>query len=282
MDQERADQKHRRWLTTALETAAAQQGLEISGPVVFGWKDRSIGAPAGRGPAREQRWIRIVTEHVSWAHGDWWTGNQDASSITGIRKPQVLATREWQDGNRRLRMEVMTYIPGKTCSDTPELSQDLELPDDWWSELARSLNQVRQTPTQRVAVPQELIERRLGVFYGNQVNSRVTRWETAHADLNWANLTGPQLGLLDWELWGLAPAGYDPATLYCYSLLSPTTAAKVRDTFSEGLDSPDGTLAQLYVIARLLLRAEKGDHPNLVVPLHRHKQELLGKFAGST
>ncbi|MGH3550400.1 MAG: phosphotransferase [Pseudonocardiaceae bacterium] len=39
-------------------------------------------------------------------------------------------------------------------------------------------------------------------------------WTTAHADLHWGNLRGPQLCILDWESWRPAPAGYDMATLY--------------------------------------------------------------------
>src|SRR5262249_18638582 len=43
-------------------------------------------------------------------------------------------------------------------------------------------------------------------------------WATAHGDLHFANLCAPNLHLLDWEGWGLAPAGYNAATLHSHSL----------------------------------------------------------------
>jgi hypothetical protein len=57
------------------------------------------------------------------------------------------------------------------------------------------------------------------------LDTRVPAWGTAHGDLHWANLTGPQLTLLDRERWGRAPLGYDAAHLYISSLTEPSTAA---------------------------------------------------------
>lgn len=172
----------------------------------------------------------------------------------------------------------MTLVPGEVCSPTAELTTEVDLSGGWWSELRRSVDQVAQVSTKRVTVDQDRVERRLRVFFGDQVDPPVTRWATAHGDLHWANLLRPEFGLLDWELWGLAPAGYDAATLYCYSLFVPATAARVHETFADVLDSPDGIRVQLYVITRLLLRAERGDHPILVMPLHRHARTLLSRI----
>jgi len=51
-------------------------------------------------------------------------------------------------------------------------------------------------------------------------------WTAAHADLHWANVLAPDCALVDWEGWGLAPAGYDAATLYVHSLLAPDTGER--------------------------------------------------------
>lgn len=70
----------------------------------------------------------------------------------------------------------------------------------------------------------------------------------------------------------MAPAGYDAATLYCLSLLTPRTAKKAHDTFSKILDSPDGIRSQLHVIGRYLKRVEYGD---LADVLHQHARWLM-------
>ncbi|WP_406472659.1 hypothetical protein [Streptomyces platensis] len=61
--------------------------------------------------------------------------------------------------------------------------------------------------------------------------------------------------------------GYDPALLYAYSLLAPQTTARIRTEFPI-LDSPAGHTALLVVAADLLQSASRGDHPELIEPLH--------------
>ncbi|MEX2975234.1 hypothetical protein [Streptomyces sp. C184] len=91
-------------------------------------------------------------------------------------------------------------------------------------------------------------------------------WATAHGDCHFANLTTSGPTLLDFEGFGLAPAGYDPALLYAYSLLAPQTTARIRTEFPI-LDSPAGHTALLVVAADLLKSASRGDHPELTEPL---------------
>ncbi|MGH3621263.1 MAG: hypothetical protein ACRDQ5_05655, partial [Sciscionella sp.] len=99
-------------------------------------------------------------------------------------------------------------------------------------------------------------------------------WRTAHADLHWGNLRGPQLCLLDWESWRPAPAGYDAATLYCTSLLHPPTARRIRarPVFA----TRSGQIALLFAIVRYLwVVGEGSDIDQLDRPLRAHAAEIL-------
>jgi hypothetical protein len=84
--------------------------------------------------------------------------------------------------------------------------------------------------------------------FGVEIKPAELEWTCAHGDLHWANLTAPHLCLLDWETWGMAPAGYDPAMLYCASILRPDVINDVRATFADLLDNPSGRVAQLAAI----------------------------------
>src|SRR5690606_35248180 len=174
---------------------------------------------------------------------------------------------------RRQRAELMTHLSGRPCSDTDALGAEIDLPAEWWAELRRSLDVLRTTPTARIRKDEPAIRKAVQDALGLSIEVR--EWETVHGDLHWANLLHPELGLLDWELWGRGPVGTDAASLYCYSLLAPRTAATVWDTFADVLDTPTGTTALLYVAARLLRRVDMGDHPELSTPL-RH---LVGELA---
>lgn len=267
-----ADVQFREWMRENLDRAAEHFGLAVVGDPRFGWLDRSISALAHRGD--EGYWLRVVSEDVQWVDGDFWTGNFDANVFAGLAKPRVVDVCEWEEG-RRQRAEVMTLMPGSTCSRTDVLREALELPDEWWTELRRTIDVVAATPTSRVNADQALVTGRIRQSFGGAVEPVVSQWETVHGDLHWANLMEPDFGLLDWELWGRGPAGTDAATLLCYSLLVPQAAERVRVVFHDSLDNAAGRLAQLYVVARLLHRIDRGDHPDLAAPLRAHAAALL-------
>ncbi len=189
--------------------------------------------------------------------------------------PAWFGQREWDRNGCRVRAELMTLIVEPLCSPTLELRARPELPTGWWESLRRSLDALATWPTQRIAASQELVTRQLLAFFGDQRDTRVTVWSTAHGDLHWANLTAPTCFLLDWEGWGMAPAGYDAAMLYCTSLLQPDVAGEVHEVFADVLEAPEGLLAQLCAVAHLLLRVNYGHHTDLAGPLHRHATRLL-------
>ncbi|WP_405677511.1 aminoglycoside phosphotransferase [Streptomyces sp. NBC_01511] len=216
---------------------------------------------------------------TQWAQGHGWTGDVDANDVHGVPKPRVLDVHEWAEGEwRRQRAEVMTLVPGTPCSPTDTAQPGLDPSEDWWQGLNEALRVLAATPTERVSIDQIKVDRRVQAAFGTDAETGIQRWETVHGDLHWANLLTP-LAILDWELWGCGPAGTDAATLYCYSLTAPELAAKVRHRFPV-LDTPDGRRAQLYVAARLLHRAELGDHPELVARVRNLASKLLHMPAG--
>ncbi len=270
-----ADDQHRAVMRAALHGAASQFSLTLAGRPVFGWQDRSIGARA-RTNGGEVVWLRVGSELVTWAYGESWDGNKDAAGIRGVRKPEVRQVFDWAQGDRWFRAEVMTYVAEPPVSATPELHEDPRLPRSWWANLRSSLDALSGHVTPRLHLSQQAVTRRLRQYFADRIDPVVDFWVTAHNDLHWNNLTRPGCYLLDWEGWGMAPAGYDAATLYCHSLLVPDAAVRVYAEFAAELDTPDGARSQLLAVARMLDRSAHGDYPELVVPLH----ELAGKLTG--
>lgn len=269
LEMESSDERFQEWMRGNLAHAAGHFGLTVCGEPVSGWRLRTIGAPAA-GPDG-QRWLRVVSDYPEWASGDGWTGNSDANSVPVQAKPRVLDVLEWTEG-RVQRAEVMTLLPGTAVSPTDALRDAVDLPPAWWADLRRSIDQLRVTPTPRVNADQDLVTKRAVDAFGADL--RIDRWETVHGDLHWNNLLAPQLGILDWELWGRGPAGTDAATLLCHSLLVPAVADQVRATFADVLDTRTGWTAQRVVMARMLARIAGGDYPDLEEPLRRHSAAL--------
>ncbi|MFJ5985281.1 aminoglycoside phosphotransferase [Lentzea sp. NPDC092896] len=266
LDLSEADAQFREWMHENLSHAAKRFGLTVVGQARLGWFDRSISARVQAGD--RQLWLRVASQDKQWTGGEFWTGNVDANVFAALSKPQVLDVYEWEEW-RQQRAELMTLAPGSPCSPTDALNHAVDLPDEWWTQLRRTIQAVAATPTDRVNADQALVTGRIQQYFGNSVNPVVRQWETVHGDLHWANLMGPDFSLLDWESWGRGPVGTDAATLLCYSLLVPETADRVRTTFADVLDTDAGQLALLYVAARLLHRIDRGDHPDLAAPLRK-------------
>lgn len=265
----------RRILRDALSKTAAELDVRIDADPVYGWRDRSIGTAVMRGT--ERLWVRIVWARPEWARGMWWTGNQDAGVIRITEKPNLVEAREWREGPLMLRAEVMTLVPGSPCAPTAELRRDPDLEAGWWEALEHSLAAISATPTDRLALDPVSVRRRIAVFFDHEVDIDPARWHASHGDLHWNNLHARPLAIVDWEAWGLAPRGYDAAFLLCHALHVPTVAAELTRRFRDELESADGVASQLYVLTKLLTRADGGAHPDLVPLIHLHADRLIGR-----
>ncbi|WP_438387841.1 phosphotransferase [Actinopolyspora saharensis] len=262
-----ADRQFAAWMRENLHRVAECFGVTVSGVPVLGWRLLSISAPVSG-----DRWLRVTTEALEWAHGRWWTGSVDANAITEVRKPVVLDRTEWEvAGVRRQRAELMTRVAGRPCSAGGALRGELDVSATWWTELRDVLDTLGAVRTDRVHRTQEHLDTRTMAVLGRTIPVRY--WETVHGDLHWGNVFDP-LALVDWDHWGTGPVGTDAATLYCYSLLAPRTAETVWHTFADTLDTPTGTTALLHTAARLLHRISTGDHPELAPPLHELVERL--------
>lgn len=277
------DHQFRVWMGGNLARAAGQFGVVADGVPVWGWCLRSISS-AATGPAG-QCWLRVGTERASDFTDpdtiDFWTGIPTSTLVTGVPKPNILRSTEWAapDLHRQVRADLMTWMPGRPCSPTQALRTDPGLPDSWWCALRRAVDTISATPTSRYTTRSGHGSVRIRRVFGDAVADAVatTRRSTAHGDLHWNNLLGPDLRVMDWELWGSAPVGYDAATLYTFALLVPDVAARVRDEFGDVLDSPDCLAARLSAASRVLWRAEDGENADLADAVRVEVAPLLSR-----
>lgn len=264
----------RRALHGAYSRALAELGLDAIGRLRFGWRDRSVGSLVEH--AGSHKWLRVVWARREHTQGDWWTGNHDASAISGLSKPRVLDARAWEEGPLVYRAELMSLLPGRACATTSVLERPTALDAAWWDELERTLGVLSTTATDRRVLDAEIMRRRIALFFGIEMDIDPDTWVPSHGDLQWNNLHRDPFGIADWEAWGLAPRGYDVAFLLGHSLAVPEIAEKVASRFRDDLESEGGVVSQLYVMTKLLTRADAGEHVELVPLVHRHVERLLG------
>jgi len=88
--------------------------------------------------------------------------------LIGVSRQRVLASAEWDDpdGERRVRADLVTLMPGRPCSPTDALRVPLDLPDTWWTELRRSVDTIGGTPTTRYASSRARASKRVETVFG--------------------------------------------------------------------------------------------------------------------
>ncbi|MEU0489939.1 phosphotransferase [Nocardiopsis sp. NPDC006139] len=176
---------------------------------------------------------------------------------------------------------LFTRIYAVPVSRTPDLQEPVSMDSAWWTGLRTVLSDLQQVtaPPGRLSHTPGYIDRiptHLPEVAKAGVNLTVRTWVTAHADLHWANITRQPLTLLDWEGWGATPVGYDAAVLHAYALAVPETAARVRETFADVLDTEEGRLAQLIICAEIVQAAPRDDlHARLAPHARAHARHLL-------
>ncbi|MFE6620378.1 hypothetical protein [Streptomyces sp. NPDC057740] len=202
-------------------------------------------------------WLRVVADRPDKAHGKLWDGPKTAQQLLPlvIPRPVLHDVHDWQAADWAYRAELYQHTDATVISSSPVLEQDPALPEAWWTELRTALDSLAEASTQRVAVREEYIRRAVPEYTGCDVGQ--IEWSTAHGDFHWSNLGGPDLTILDWEGWGQAPVGFDAAQLHLYSLHTPATVARIRQTLGHILDTPAARVAELTICAQVLQAADR-------------------------
>jgi hypothetical protein len=243
-------------------------------------KRRSVGARTDRGT-----WIRLEARPFAKLTGQG-SGVEAAACLpAAVAKPAWYEGLSWPDWERCLlwRADETELITASPIKPGGVLDTDPGLAHVWWATLGRSLRTLAAQTTTRMATPhtvpicQERVTAAIERVFPSSVETIVTEWAVAHADLAWANLTAPECWLLDWEDWGLAPRGWDAATLWGNSLAVPALAERVQQEYQADLDSKSGLLSQLFFCAEIIAAGDGYAGP-LAEPSRREATRLISSL----
>lgn len=234
-------------------------------------KRRSIGFRSDRGT-----WVRVECRGLERFDGQGW-GLEAAQVIDGVPIPGWLAGVSWLDSERRVmwradETQLVSETPVGRAANAPDL------PDSWWQSFNAAMDSLAGHATSRTATPDcepitpQRVESVIRKVFPDAPSLSIDEWSTAHADLNWANMTGPMLWILDWEDHGRAPRGLDAANLWLGSLTVPAVAEKIYSGRRGDMDSRTGQIMQLFKCAELLAWADENE--SLFAPARRETERL--------
>ncbi|MFB6534812.1 hypothetical protein ACFCY8_37025 [Streptomyces noursei] len=263
-----------RMLSARHHACVRLDAVDAAGGEVWGYGGRTLSgavtAPEGLA------WLRLVSEPEDKAGGKLWEGPKEAerSVPPTVPRPRLLGLHDWSADGWAYRAELYQHVDTPPVSRNPVLHHGVDLPDTWWHDLHQALDHLTPVDTGRQAVREQYIRRRVPEYTG--IAPGEITWTTAHGDLHWANLTGPQLRLMDWEGWGTAPTGYDAATLYLHSLPVPGLAERVREEFCNLLGDPAGRVGELTACTEILQAANRVPFYADLADKVRHHLDHLG------
>ncbi|MEU6086992.1 hypothetical protein ABZ865_09280 [Streptomyces sp. NPDC047085] len=217
-------------------------------------KRRSVGARTDRGT-----WARVERRSFDRIGAQGWNGTEAAAVLHGVSMPKWYAGLAWRERDEPVmwRADEMALVTAPPVGQAALVIEDPKLSDGWWAALNASLDALAAQRTHRIATPdtetatQELVTGTIRAVFP-EVDATVDEWTPAHADLTWANVTGPEFCILDWEDWGMAPRGLDAATLWGNSLAVPALAQRVWAEHRPDLESRSGRLMALFFCAKVV------------------------------
>ncbi len=266
------DQQRRAWMEGHLDWAVREFGVEPLGTPIHTSRLHSVGCRVL--DAGEDAWLRVVYDDPEWGDGDFLGHNVAANEIHGVRKPAVKRWADWEDSGRRMRGELSTFVADVAISTGMTPTVEPALSERWLADLDAALQALAVHPLPKSGMDASYVNDGIRAFFGIEIDVAAVPWTTAHCDLHWGNLTAPRLAILDWEMWGKAPAGYDAATLLCSTLAYPHATESIRRTLKLFLDTPSGRVATLAAAVRFLRFADGGELTDLALPVRR-----LGELA---
>jgi len=193
----------------------------------------------------------------------------ESERLTGLAKPAVIRSAEWQEDGVHWRSILMTIASSPAAARQPWCPPLIaDIPDEWFDQLRDALQAVRQVVTPRHIYTPDEVHDLIKTYLPAGLPTEADVWCTQHCDLHWSNLTVPNLTLLDWEVWGVAPLGYGAGRLLVFSLLAPDVARELENVFADEFSTASGQVGVLAAIAVVRKQIEGGTAPkDLEVPI---------------
>lgn len=260
-------------IDAAFHSACRSMGVVLAGEPVRSYFTHSRGAMV-RTPDGALRWLKVSGLHngADPLPG----GERSAAAFRGIPKPAVLEIREWTEPDSRWCAILMT-LAAASARPQPMFSRRRHaISDGWIGKLKRALDTISGIPTERTRYGASGIAASVTTRFGTGAPHAAAEWRTAHGDPNWSNLTAPDLLLLDWGLWGLAPRGFDAAWLIAYTSPDAALTRRPLAAFAADLETSSGKVAQLVACSDLLGLVEAGNlDPRFHAPIESLARRAL-------
>lgn len=261
-------------INAALHYALAAIQGRRSSEILYGGGAWSAGCTVGDSRFPEH-WLKVRMALTDDIDRQRWDGELLSICFDDIRKPKIFGHIDWEADGFSYRAVMMSVARG-IISRTPRLTFVPHLESSWWVQLADTIKKIQARQTDRICYPDSFIAGHLMERFGLTLRLPLSLRQTAHGDPHWANLTAPDVSLIDWDYWGQAPYATDVATLHVFSTPQSAVLAKLKDVFSAVMAMPEYDLTFLFIASTLMRKFDlRGMYRALQPDLLREAKQIL-------
>ncbi len=227
---------------------------QASGPQT-GYGQRSYGARVtdSRGVSY---WLKVFG--LRSVDNERWKAEIEADAIIGLRKPDLIQQVTWTHVDEFWVARLTTLVTDVVEVGPWADANAAGLSDGWLEHLDQSLQILTRQPCTRTHVRIDLFERWLWRHFKRRLSIAPSDWVPSHNDLQWSNLSHPNLSILDWEWFGRSPPGYDQGSLIAYSCHNDSLTARLETAFGATFDSELATFGRLFAAHTIRNSVEAG------------------------
>jgi hypothetical protein len=247
---------------SAFENACEALNLRTSGKLSLGFSRRSLSGVVSDANGHES-WLK-VTALRGEKPSRFREGESAAPLVEGVSRPTIFKIHDWQDTGLRYRAVQTSLAVSPAVELTPLAGMNAaRVTDAWIEEFKHSVDRLGVTSTHRFRFHPDAVEAHVKHWFGADAPFAAEQFSVAHGDAHWGNLTFPNLMFLDWELWGLAPRGFDLAYLVTFSCTDQLLAQRLEAAFEDELTTKSGQIAHLIALGEFLNLIKEGFFPRL-------------------
>lgn len=176
--------------------------------------------------------------------------------ITGTRQnpttPELIEFRSFErDGI--LWMTTLSAYGGESICRAPFFDGDDAVIDrDAIKAIRRSIGVIQKIPAASLFYKPLQISDWISREFGSGVESMACEWTSAHCDFHWGNILQGARYVVDWDMFSLAPKGFDTASILLFSSSNPGLFDRLYQEFHADMDDDSCRVATLFAAARLL------------------------------
>jgi hypothetical protein len=169
-----------------------------------------------------------------------------------VPTPRILACAEWESAGVEWHAVMTSLVSSPTIKQFFNAGGSLAHDDRWVGLLRDVLGRIAALPTDHRCFSEQYVANAILARFGRDAPRFAAQWQTAHGDLNWKNLTAPDLVVFDWETWGLAPRAYDAAYLMVHLFEDIRIMERLEREYDSEFATESGCVGLLVACAEML------------------------------